>query len=303
MKIILAKNIGFCFGVKRAISIAKASLKEKIRPVQFLGSLVHNKNVVEKFLKKGVIFKKKIKEIKPGILIIQAHGFPPFPKNFGRAKLSFGNKILIRDATCPLVKKVQMLANSLWEQGYQVIIIGDQHHSEVKGIKGYTKNKAIIVENKKEAEKLPKFKRVAVVAQTTQDLNNINEILKVLKRKYKKVNLVRNRGTLNLVRKSSISYGVKYFNTICPEVQVRQKEVKSIAKKADEILVIGSKSSANTKRLYQISKTSGKPIWWVNSLKELKKQKINNSIVLGLLSGTSVDNSEIEKIKKYLKQL
>ena len=293
IKIIAAKNIGFCFGVKRAILIAKLSLKEKVRPVQFLGSLVHNENVVKKFLEKGIIFKKKIKEIKPGVLIIQAHGFPPLPNNFS-------NKILIKDATCPLVKKVQMLANSLWKQGYQMIIIGDKDHSEVKGIKGYAKNKAVIVENKKEAEKLPEFKKVAVVAQTTQDLNNVNEILKVLKRKYKKI---------------------KYFKTLCPEVQVRQKEAKSIVKKVNKILVIGSKISANTERLYQISKSSGKPVWWVNSLKELKKKKINNSLtelpsreakvkkrtgssspVFGVLSGTSADNSEIEKIKKYLKR-
>jgi len=295
MKIIAAKNIGFCFGVKRAISIAEASLKEKARPVQFLGSLVHNENVVKKFLEKGVIFRKRIKEIKPGILIIQAHGFAPLPKNFG-------DKILIKDATCPLVKKVQKLANSLWGQGYQVIIIGDKDHAETKGIKGYTKNKGIIVANKKETEKLPKFKKVAVVAQTTQDLDKVNEILKVLKRKYKKVNPVRNGGALDHARKSSISNGVRYFNTLCPEVQVRQREAKLIAKKADGILVIGSKSSANTRRLYQVSKISGKPVWWVNSLKELKRQKINNSIVLGLLSGTSADNSEIEKIKKYLKK-
>lgn len=272
MKIIVAKNIGFCSGVKRAISIVKASLKERVRPVQFLGSLIHNENVVGEFLKKGVIFKKTIKEIKPGVLIIQTHGFPPFSKNFD-------NKILIKDATCPLVKKVQTLVNSLWKQGYQVVIIGEKHHSETKGIKGYTKNQAIIVENKKDVEKLPKFKRIAVVIQTTQNLNNVNEISKILKRKYKKV---------------------KCFNTLCPEVQVRQKEAKSIAKKANAVLVIGSKSSANTKRLYQISKTSGKPVWWVNSLEELKKQKINNSIVLGILSGTSADNSEVEKIKNYL---
>lgn len=277
MKVISAKNIGFCFGVKRAISIAKASLKEKIRPVQFLGSLVHNEIVVEKFLKKGIIFKKKIKEIKPGILIIQAHGFPPFPRDFSNK-----NKIVIRDATCSLVKKVQILANSLWKQGYQVIIIGNQHHSETKGIKGYTKNKAIIVENEKKAEKLPKFKKVAVVVQTTQNLDNVNKILKILRRKYKKV---------------------KYFNTLCPEVQIRQKEAKAIAKKVDGVLIIGSKSSANTKELYQISKSLGKLTWWINSLEELKKQKINNSIILGLLSGTSADNSEIEKIKKYLRQL
>jgi len=272
MKIIFAKNIGFCSGVKRAILIAEKALKEKVKPIQFLGSLVHNENIIDKFLKKGVIFKKNLKGTKPGILIIQAHGFSPFPQKFNE-------KILIRDATCPLVKKVQILANSLWKNGYQVIIIGDKNHSETKGIKGYTKNKAVIVANKKQAKNLPKFKRVAVVTQTTQDLNNVNEILKVLKRKYKKI---------------------KYFNTLCLEVQKRQKETRAIAEKADGMLVIGSKTSANTKRLYQISKNSGKPVWWINSLNEFKKQNIKDSVVLGVVSGTSADNTEVEKIKNYL---
>ncbi len=274
MKIIIAKNIGFCSGVKRAISVTEQALKEKTKPVQFLGSLVHNENIIDKFLKRGVILKKNLKEIKPGILIIQAHGFSPFPKKFDE-------KILIRDATCPLVKKVQMLANSLWKNSYQVIIIGDKNHSETKGIKGYTKNKAVIVENKEQAKNLPKFKRVAVVTQTTQNLNNVNEILKVLKRRHKKI---------------------KYFNTLCLEVQKRQKETRVIAEKTDGMLVIGSKTSANTKGLYQISKNSGKPVWWVNSLDELKKQNIKDAIVLGVVSGTSADNAEVEKIKNYLKR-
>jgi len=272
MRIIFAKNIGFCSGVKRAILVAEKALKERVKPVQFLGSLVHNENIIDKFLKKGVIFKKNLKGIKPGILIIQAHGFSPFLQKFDE-------KILIRDATCPLVKRVQILANSLWKNGYQVIIIGDKNHSETKGIKGYTKNRALIVANKKQVKKLSKFKKVAVVIQTTQNLNNVNEILKALKRKYKKV---------------------KYFNTLCSEVQRRQKETRLIAEKADGILVIGSKTSANTKRLYQISKHSGKPVWWINSLDELKKQKIKDSLVLGVVSGTSADNAEVEKIKNYL---
>ncbi len=274
MKIITAKNIGFCFGVKKAISIAEKALKEKTKPVQFLGNLVHNENIVAEFLKKGVIFRKKIREIKPGILIIQAHGFPPLPRNLN-------NTISIKDATCPLVKKNQILTNSLYKQGYRIIIVGDRRHSEVQGIKARAMNGTTIVKNKKEAARLPNFKKVAIVSQTTQDLNNVNEVLKTLKEKYKKI---------------------KYFNTLCPEVQNRQKEAKSIAKKSAAILIIGSKISANTKQLYQISKKSGKPVFWVNSLKELKKKKIGNPATLGLLSGTSADNSEIKKIVKYLKK-
>ncbi len=273
MEIISAKNIGFCFGVKRAISITKQTLKEKERPVQFLGSLIHNENVVNGFLKKGVVFKKNIKEIKSGVLIIQTHGIPPF---FKKLKV----KVAIKDATCPLVKKVQLLAQSLTEKDYQVIIIGEKKHSEVKGIKGYAK-KSIIIENEKEAEKIPFFKnkKVALISQTTQNLKKVRKIFKILKKN---------------------NPGIKNFKTVCPEVEKRQKETKQIIKKADQILIIGSKKSANTKRLYEISKKSGKPVYWINSLKELKKEKINKHASIGLMSGTSANDTEIEKIKNYL---
>jgi len=274
MKLIFAKNMGFCSGVKRAAGIADKALKGKVRPVQFLGSLVHNENVVKEFLKRGGVLKKDLSEIKPGILIIQAHGFPPLPENFNK-------KISIRDATCPLVKRTQILANSLWKKGYRVIIIGDKNHSETRGIMGYAGNKATVVENEKQAEGLAEFKKMGVVVQTTQNLDRVNKILKILKRKHK---------------------NIKYFNTICPEVQTRQKEAKTIAKKADGLLVIGSRSSANTTRLFQICKKSKKPVWWVNSLKELKRQKLNGISTLGVVSGTSTPNREIKKIKKWLEK-
>jgi (E)-4-hydroxy-3-methyl-but-2-enyl pyrophosphate reductase len=277
MKTIKAKNIGSCFGVKNAITITEKALKEKARPVQFLGSLVHNEKIIEKFLKKKIVFQKDLKQIKPGVLIIQAHGFPPFPKKFNK-------QVIIKDATCPLVKKVQKLAQSLYQQKYQIIIIGDKNHSEVKGIKGYAKNKSVTIENKQQAEKLfnIKNKKLALICQTTQDLTNVKEILKVLKKKNPKI---------------------KFFDTVCPEVIIRQTTARQIAKKADQILIIGSKTSANTKRLYQISKKLNKQIYWINSLTELKKLKINKSLSIGLISGTSADDSEIKKIEKYLLKL
>jgi len=145
MKIIIAKNIGFCSGVKRAIAITENTLKKSRPPVQFLGELVHNENVLEYFLKKGVKFKKDLKKTKRGTLIIQAHGRPPLPLLTG---------IIIKDATCLLVKRAQLAANSFFLKKYQVIILGDKNHSEVIGIKGYTNNQALVVKDEKEAAKL-----------------------------------------------------------------------------------------------------------------------------------------------------
>ena len=283
MKIIFAKHIGFCSGVKRAISIAEESFKERRRPIQFLGSLVHNEKVVGEFEKKGVKFVKSFKEVKKGILIIQAHGVPPFSEKVAK-------KVLIKDATCPLVRKAQLTALSFYKKGYKVIIVGDKNHSEVKGINGYIENSAVIIENESQAEKLnlAEFKKIAVIAQTTQNLNRFNKILKILKKKW-----------LSVV-KTKRAKGFKGINTICPEVIIRQKELKGILRKSDGILVIGSRSSANTGRLVQAAKKNRKKVIWVNSLEELKKKKMKGISVLGVVSGTSTPNSEVEKIRKYL---
>jgi len=275
MKIIFAKHIGFCSGVKRAIDIAEKSLKGDPKPIQFLGPLIHNERVIEKIKRKGGKIVSSLKEVKTGTLIPRAHGIPAdIFKNITK-------DVIIRDATCPLVKRAQNLAKELFEKGYQVIIIGDRNHPETEGIKGYTKNQAIIVGNESQAKNLPKFKKIGVVAQTTQNLDKVNQILKILKDKAKKF---------------------KWVNTICPEVLVRQRELSEILKKTDGILVIGSQSSANTKRLVQICKNYKKPTWCINSLRELKKMNFKHLSALGVVSGTSAPDWEIKKIKKYFKK-
>lgn len=272
MKIIFAKNIGFCFGVKRAIAIVENSLKEGPRPVQFLGYLVHNEEVIKHLEERGGKFLFRPNQAKPGTLITRTHGEAGLNqiKNKG---------ILIKETTCPLVKNVLNKANLLFQDGYQVIIVGDKKHPETKAIKNYIKNQAIIVENEKQAENLSKFKKIGVVSQTTQNLNNFYQILKILKNK---------------------AGEVKWFNTICPEVTARQKELNKILENCDGILVIGSHSSANTNRLAEMVKKAKKNLWWINSLEELKKKKIKNSSILGVVSGTSTPDWEIKKIKKWL---
>jgi len=277
MKIVFAKNIGFCSGVKRAVAIAEKSLKKDPKPVQFLGPLIHNEKVIERLKKLGGKFippSNLESGIKSGTLILRAHGEIVDLKKTEK-------KIIIRDTTCPLVKNAQLKAQNLFEDGYQVIIIGDKGHPEVKGIKGRTEGQALVLENESQAKSLPKFKKMGVVSQTTQDLNKVNEILKILKNKAKKF---------------------KWVNTVCPEVVFRQKELSKISKKADGILVIGSRSSANTRRLAEIVKKVKKPIWWINSLAELKKINFKDISSLGVVSGTSAPDWEIKKIKKWLEE-
>jgi len=278
MKVIFAKHVGFCWGVKRAITIAEKSLKEDPKPIQFLGPLVHNEKVIERLKRLGGKFiplSNLESGIKSGTLTLRAHGEIVDLKKTEK-------KIIIRDTTCPLVKNAQLTAQNLFKDGYQVIIIGERGHPEVKGIKGHTEGKALVIENESRAKSLPKSKKMGVVSQTTQDLNKVNEILKILKNKAKKF---------------------KWVNTVCPEVVFRQKELSEISKKADGILVIGSRSSANTRRLAEIAKKVKKPIWWINSLAKLKKINFKDVSSLGVVSGTSTPDWEIRKIKKYLKRL
>lgn len=275
MKVIFAKHIGFCSGVKRAITIAKKSLKDDPKPIQFLGPLVHNEKVIERLKRLGGKFISHLNEIKAGTLILRAHGEIVDLKKTEK-------KIIIRDTTCPLVKNAQLTAQNLFKDGYQVIIIGDKGHPEVKGIKGKVEGKTLVIENESQAKSLPKFKKMGVVSQTTQGLDKVNEILKILKNKAKKF---------------------KWVNTVCSEVVFRQKELSEISKKADGILVIGSRSSANTRRLAEIVKKVKKPIWWINSLAKLKKINFKDVSSLGVVSGTSAPDWEINKIKRWLKDV
>jgi len=290
MKVVFAKNIGFCSGVKRAMIIAEKSLERDPKPVQFLGPLIHNEEIIKELKRRGGKIVSNLKQVKSGTLIIRAHGVSPilFEK--------IPKSVLVRDATCPLVKNTQLKALKLFREGYQVVVLGARLHPEVIGIKGYTENKAIVIENKNQIKILPKFNKIGFLAQTTQDVGRFKEILKILKSKAKET---------------------KWFNTICPEVMTRQKELNKILKRADGILIIGSRASANTKRLVERVKESKKTtthpphpparsargplIFWVNSLNELKRGKIKKVSALGVVSGTSTPNWEIEKIKKWLK--
>jgi (E)-4-hydroxy-3-methyl-but-2-enyl pyrophosphate reductase len=268
MKLIIAKHIGFCFGVRKALLITEQSISKDQKPIYVLGSLIHNDQVTQGLEKRHVNFIKNVSKAKSGTLIISAHGRPPLAQ-------AYYKRTIIRDATCPLVKKVHNIVSDLNKNGYTVIIIGDREHDETIGIKGYTRNKAIIVENEKQAKKLPKYKKIGVVAQTTQNLNQVTKIVRILREKGGEIN---------------------WINTLCPEVLQRQKEALDIAKKTDGVLVIGSKQSANTMRLAEIASSFKKPVWVVNSPEELKKKGLKRVSRLGVLSGTSASDWTIKKI-------
>jgi len=276
VKITLAKSAGFCFGVKRAIDIALQSAK-KHSQIEMLGDIVHNEDVCRDINKVGIKKIKILKQCKNKNLLIRAHGIAL--KSVKRAR-SLGYKII--DATCPMVKEIHQVAKSIENQGRKVIIIGDKKHDEVKGIVGNLKHKPLIIETDIPITKLKKIKKAGVVVQSTQNTEKVKRIFKNLSCQIK---------------------DLKLFNTVCVPTRRKQAEIRKLPLKSDLMIIIGSKTSANTKRLYQISKSLNKKTYWVQSSQDLKKNWFQNCFRIGITSGASTPGKTTKLVIKRIKQL
>ena len=278
MKLIFAKKIGFCFGVRRALKMIENNLSKMKKPIKMYGPLVHNEEVTERLRKKGIKIVNDLEKIKEGTLIISAHGLPQKIKN----KLIRRRGLDLLDTTCPIVARVQKTAELLERESRQVLIFGDINHQEVLGIKGATKEKAIVFCSKEELLKFKpkKNKRYGLVVQTTQNFEKFKEIKKIAKRKFSQIEI---------------------FNTICETSFKRQAETRKLAKKVDAVLIIGSTTSANTKRLYQISSKINPRTFFVKTAKDLKREWFENIKNVGIGAGASTPDWIINKVVKKLK--
>ena len=276
MKINLAKSAGFCFGVKRALKIALKTAATGTT-VEMLGDVVHNEEVVQGIERAGI---KKIKKLRNGaekILVIRAHGAS---ENVYSKAAQLGYTIV--DATCPMVKEIHTIVKATKNEGCRIIILGDKHHDEVRGIMGQLNNRAIVIDSIKHIplETIKRVKKACVVAQSTQNAEKILSIVAVLKKNIKEI---------------------QFFNTICRPTRIKQKEAKAMPLKNDVMIIIGSKTSANTKRLYQISKALNKRSYWIRSSAALKSEWFKGAHTVGIMAGASTPddttNDVIAKIR------
>ena len=275
MKINVAKSGGFCFGVKRAIKIALDTAKSSAR-VEVLGDIVHNEDVVKEIREAGV---KKIKRLGKGtnkVLLIRAHGASS--ETYKKAS-ALGYSIV--DATCPMVKEIHKIAKTSKRESCEVIIIGDKEHDEVRGIMGQLNDETVVIDNIKRIPlaKIKRIERACVVVQSTQNLEKTLAIVEVLKRYIK---------------------DLQFFNTICKPTRTKQKEAQEMPLENDVMVIIGSKTSANTKRLYQISKSLNKRSYWVQSKDEIKRGWFRNAQSVGVMSGASTPDYTTESVIEYI---
>ncbi|WP_028309540.1 bifunctional 4-hydroxy-3-methylbut-2-enyl diphosphate reductase/30S ribosomal protein S1 [Desulfitibacter alkalitolerans] len=266
MEIIVAKEAGFCFGVKRAIELAYNHIEDN--NTYSYGPLIHNPQVIADLEAKGVKYVTDISSLKPGTkLIIRSHGAGP--QIFEEAQ-----KLDIIDGTCPFVSKAQKIAHNLFKDGYNVVIVGDKNHPEVQGIKDWAQS-AYVVANLDEANTLPEMDKVGILAQTTLPEKLFLEIVEFLQGKVR---------------------DIKVHNTICRATHLRQLAAKELAPKVDLMVVIGGYNSANTGKLVDLCQKMGTSTIHIEHAHELKADMLNGIKTVGVTAGASTPDWIIEEV-------
>ncbi|WP_206459085.1 bifunctional 4-hydroxy-3-methylbut-2-enyl diphosphate reductase/30S ribosomal protein S1 [Anaerovorax sp. IOR16] len=272
MTITVAEHSGFCFGVREALRKTEETIdkkKDNLGKIFTFGPLIHNDSVIEELAQKGVVAIFDFSETKPGdTVIIRSHGET---EQFYEEAKKF--QINLVDATCPFVKKIHELVKEATKQGYQVIIVGDPNHAEVKGIKGWTQDRGIVVSSIEEA-KMVTADSLFVVAQTTIRQSYFDEIVSELQNKNK----------------------VLVKNTICNATQDRQKSCMELAKKSDMMIVIGGKNSSNSKKLYEIAKKNCEKSYFVQNKKDLPLKEVTKCNKIGIAAGASSPERIIKEV-------
>lgn len=261
-QILLAKEAGFCFGVKRAVDTALNKKKEYKNKIYTLGPLIHNNDVVN-LLEENNIYHidiNGIDNLKEGdVIIIRSHGISKSILEKLHSK-----KLNVVDATCPYVTKIQMKVKEYYDLGYGILIVGDKDHPEVVGINGWCNNTAIISKGDELLQNLPK--KIFVVSQTTEKQCNFDKVLDMVSDKCSEV---------------------VALNTICNATEVRQKAANDLSKEVDTMVVIGGYNSSNTTKLYEICKKNCKNTIHVENAGEIPMEFINKANKIGITAGAS----------------
>ena len=270
MEVILAEHLGFCYGVKRAIEIARQNASTD-GTSSTLGPIIHNPQMVERLKNEGVGTVSSLDEMEDGLVIIRSHGVGP--KVYEEAE-SRGLELV--DATCPHVKKAQLSAKLLSEDGYTVVIVGEKNHPEVKSIFEWTAHGAHIIETEAEAEALPRIGKLGIVSQTTFSGEKFRSIVSCLLEKSREIKILR---------------------TICTATDLRQEAALELAENVDIMIVVGGKNSANTSRLAQLCAIKCKT-YHIETAAELQEDWMKDVNKIGITAGASTPDWIIKEVYK-----
>ncbi|MBQ3105110.1 MAG: 4-hydroxy-3-methylbut-2-enyl diphosphate reductase [Lachnospiraceae bacterium] len=281
MEIRKAKSAGFCFGVKKAMD----AVYEQIRtgggkPIYTYGPLIHNDEVVRELKEKGVEVihsQEELRQLKEGIVIIRSHGVSREIYD-----ILTKNGITCVDATCPFVKRIHKIAEKESLAGRRVIIIGNEGHPEVEGIKGWCGTPAAVIENEAQAREFTckTGEKLCIVSQTTFNYNKFKDLVEIFQKK---------------------GYDTVVVNTICSATEERQTEAREIAADVDVMIVIGGTHSSNTRKLYEICRSECENTHFIQTLDNLHLELPESVRRVGITAGASTPNNIIEEVQNYVR--
>ena len=282
MEVIRAKSAGFCFGVKRAVDTVYEQVEKQMgKQIYTYGPIIHNEEVVKDMEAHGVKVlhsEEELKGLEEGLVIIRSHGVP---KRI--CDLMDEKGIEYVDATCPFVLKIHRLVEQYSIEGYHIIIIGNETHPEVEGIKGWSDpTETTVIGTCEEAEKftLSSEKKVCIVSQTTFNYNKFQELVEIVNEK---------------------GYDIIVLNTICNATEERQTEAERIAKEVDAMIVIGGRASSNTQKLFEICKKECENTYYIQTIKDLDLTRLKSTDNVGITAGASTPNNIIEEVQKNVR--
>jgi (E)-4-hydroxy-3-methyl-but-2-enyl pyrophosphate reductase len=271
MKVELARTAGFCMGVTRAMEMALEAARGGLRPLYTLGPLIHNSQAVEALRAEGIRIVEDPEEVPPGAgVIIRAHGVRPEV----RAQLeSRGARII--DATCPHVLASQRRIAERSAAGASVIIVGDRDHAEIRGLVGHSRGPVAVVSSVEELARTSLPPPLCIIAQTTFSESAYAEIVAEARRRFP---------------------GIAVFESICSSTEDRQREVRELSARVDAVVVVGGRHSANTMRLAEVARSSGKPVVHVESAAELEVAALAGAKLVGVTAGASTPSWVIGEV-------
>ncbi len=282
MEVILAKNAGFCFGVKRAVDqvYEQIELNNGRRKICTFGPIIHNREVVEDLRSKGVEVIEnavEIPELKGQIMIIRPHGVPKEIYDLAEA-----NDVEIIDATCPFVRKIHNIVAEKGKEGFHVVIAGDATHPEVEGIVSWCTGPFTVVNTEEEVRSFTADpgQDIVVVAQTTFNAQKFKHFVEILKEK---------------------GYDTNVINTICNATAIRQSEAAEISMRADKMLVIGDPRSSNTRKLYELCRSNCNDTYHIQTVKDLSSADLRSGTCVGITAGASTPHYLIQEVLFYVR--
>ena len=277
MQVTVAKSAGFCFGVQRAVDTVYEQVEKGVRPIYTYGPIIHNEVVVQDLEEKGVQVlesQEDLEQLNEGIVIIRSHGVGK--EIYDQISAKGLNCV---DATCPFVKKIHRTVEKESAAGRQIIIIGNDNHPEVEGIKGWCRHPALVIESAEQAEalNLPEGTKVCVVSQTTFNYKKFKDLVEILdKKRYDRI----------------------VVNTISNAKEERQTEARQIAGKVDAMIVIGGSHSSNTQKLFEICRKECENTYYIQTVHDLDLEVLRSTGLVGITAGASTPKKIIEEVQK-----